>query len=128
MLAAPTRMSCEVTQIETADRRSAVVVHVTGGIDLTTLDQLRAAIRGSLTVASMACLIVDLKEATHVDSSGIGMLLEGMRNAKQRGVGFVLCRVPGGVRHVFERTRLNSLFDIRPTLEEAVLDLEAASC
>ena len=128
MLAASERMNCEVIQTMAADNRAAAVVRVTGALDLTTVDELRGAIRESLTVPAPACLVVDLKDATHIDSSGIGMLLEGLRNANQRHVSFVLCGLNGMVRHIFERTRLNQLFDIRPTSEEALLDLAAAPC
>jgi anti-anti-sigma factor len=71
---------------------------------------------------------VDLKAATHIDSSGIGLLLDAMRRAKQRQARFILCGLNDAVRHVLERTRLNLLFEICPTFEEAVLDLEAAAC
>jgi len=128
MLGGPTRMNCEVIAVKIPDNRTAAVLHVSGGVDLTTLDQLGGAIRRSLTVESLACLVVDLKEATHVDSSGIGMLLDAMRRANRRQVRFVLCGLNGAVHHVFERTRLNLLFEIRPTFGEAVLDLEAAAC
>jgi anti-anti-sigma factor len=56
----------------------------------------------------------------HIDSSGIGALLEGLRKASQLQVPFFLCGLNNAARRTLERTRLNRLFDICGTVEEAL--------
>ncbi len=120
MLAAPLQTRCEVIHKETADHRPASVVCVTGDIDLTSSGQLQAEINDVLAEERPVRLILDLNGMAHIDSSGIGTLLEGWRNASQRHVPFLLCGLNEAARRTLERTRLTRLFDIRRTVEEAL--------
>lgn len=110
---------CEVIHIETADHRPASVVCVRGDIDLRSSGQLRAEIDDVLA-EERPFLILDLNGMAHIDSSGIGTLLEGLRKASQRRVPFFLCGLNDAARRTLERTRLNRLFDICRTVEEAL--------
>jgi anti-sigma B factor antagonist len=115
----PLHMSCEVTQLETTDHRTASIVSVAGDIDWTTSGELGAAINKSFTPRP-ARLILDLKAASHIDSSGIATLLEGSQEAKRRRVRFFLCGLNHSARRTLERTRLKAFFDIRETAEQAL--------
>lgn len=65
-------------------------------------------------------LVVDLSALAFIDSSGLGALLSGYKNATQRGGTLVLCGPQPRVRAMFELTRLNRVFDIYPTVQEAL--------
>jgi anti-sigma B factor antagonist len=82
---------------------------------------LREKINGLLAVDQPDRLILDLEGVTHIDSSGLGTLLAGMREANERQVRFTLSGLNISLRHTLERTRLYSLFEIRPTLQDALL-------
>lgn len=65
-------------------------------------------------------LVVDLSEVSFIDSSGLGALLSGYKNATQRGGTLILAGPQPRVRAMFELTRLNRVFDIYPRLQEAL--------
>ena len=107
------------SQFETADHRASVV-SVAGDIDYSNSGELQEAINHALTEAHLARLVVDLQGVAHIDSSGLGTLVDGLREARLKNVRFVLCGLGNSLRRVLERTRLSTLFDIRPTRQEAL--------
>ena len=65
-------------------------------------------------------LVVDLSRVTYVDSSGLAVLIEGMQNVEKYGGKFVLAGLQETVRSTFELARLDQVFQIFPTLDEAL--------
>lgn len=65
-------------------------------------------------------LVVDLADVKFIDSSGLGALLSGYKNANQRSGTFILSGLQPRVRSMFELTRLNRVFEIYPRLQEAI--------
>lgn len=67
-------------------------------------------------------LILDLSAVRFIDSSGLGALLSGYKNAVLRHSGFMLAGLQPRVQSMFELTRLHRVFEIYPTLEDALVD------
>jgi anti-sigma B factor antagonist len=65
-------------------------------------------------------LVVDLSSVNFIDSSGLGALLSGYKNASQRGGTLILSGPRPRVRAMFDLTRLNRVFEIYPRLQEAL--------
>ncbi len=65
-------------------------------------------------------LVVDLGDVQFIDSSGLGALLSGHKNAIQRSTGFALAGLQPRVKAMFELTRLQRVFEIYPGLREAL--------
>ena len=65
-------------------------------------------------------LVIDLSQVRFIDSSGLGALVSGFKNASAREGSLKLCCLQPQVRSMFELTRLHRVFEILPTLEEAV--------
>lgn len=65
-------------------------------------------------------LIVDLKEVRFVDSSGLGALVSGFKNASTHQGNIKLCSLQAQVKSMFELTRLHRVFDIFQTVDEAL--------
>jgi anti-sigma B factor antagonist len=65
-------------------------------------------------------LIVDLKEVRFIDSSGLGVLVSGFKNASTRQGSLKLSGLQTQVRSMFELTRLHRVFDIFQTIDEAL--------
>jgi anti-sigma B factor antagonist len=65
-------------------------------------------------------VVIDLNEVSFIDSSGLGALLSGYKNASQRSGTFVLSGLQPRVLSMFELTRLNRVFEIYPRLQDAV--------
>ena len=65
-------------------------------------------------------LVVDLQEVRFVDSSGLGALVSGFKNASARSGNLKLCGLQPQVKWMFELTRLHRVFEIFPGTDEAL--------
>lgn len=65
-------------------------------------------------------ILIDLKEVRFIDSSGLGVLVSGFKNASTRQGSLKLCGLQAQVRSMFELTRLHRVFDIFQTVDEAL--------
>lgn len=65
-------------------------------------------------------LVIDLAEVRFIDSSGLGALLSGFKNAGLRSSSFVLAGLQPRVQSMFELTRLHRVFEIYVSLQDAL--------
>ena len=65
-------------------------------------------------------LVVALHEVRFVDSSGLGALVSGFKNASARNGNLKLCGLQPQVKSMFELTRLHRVFEIFPGTTEAL--------
>ena len=65
-------------------------------------------------------LVVDLSDVGYMDSSGVASLVKVLARSRREKVNLVLAGMVPRVRGVFEITRLDTVFDIRSSREEAV--------
>ena len=65
-------------------------------------------------------LVIDLSEVRFIDSSGLGALVSGYKNASARNGNLKLCALQPQVKSMFELTRLHRVFEIYPGAEEAL--------
>ena len=65
-------------------------------------------------------LVINLKDVTFIDSSGLAVLVQGMKLAKKQDGKLRLCHLQQSVRIIFELTRLDKAFEIFPDESSAV--------
>jgi anti-sigma B factor antagonist len=65
-------------------------------------------------------ILIDLKDVRFVDSSGLGSLVSGFKNASARNGNLKLCGLQPQVKSMFELTRLHRVFEIFPGVDEAM--------
>jgi anti-sigma B factor antagonist len=94
------------------------IVDVTGDIDMGTSPGLRKTLLDSLKDTSR--LVVNLRDVRYVDSSGIASLVEVLKEARDSQKRLVLFGLNKAVHEVLQLTRLNKIFEIRETEEEAL--------
>ena len=99
-------------QIEHVDDNGAATIKVPGEVDLYSSPDLRAAVHQSLGKAKSA-VQVDLSGVPYMDSSGVATLVEGMRNAKQKKVNFIIKSPSESVMKVLRLSKLDTVFEIR---------------
>ncbi|MFG0258075.1 MAG: STAS domain-containing protein [Phycisphaerales bacterium JB043] len=98
---------------------ASLVVSPAGEVDLSTSPELREALKVAIR-RKPARLVIKLDGVPSMDSSAIATLIEAMRLCKNESVVLVLCCVTERVRSVFEIARLDSVFDIRESLDDAL--------
>jgi anti-sigma B factor antagonist len=64
-------------------------------------------------------LVLWLAEVTFIDSSGIAVLIEGLKWSRERNLPYVLVELPAAVQMVIELARLENFFTIAASLDEA---------
>jgi len=100
----------------------AVILDVTGDIDLQSSPDLRKALLASLRESPP--VVLNLVAVRYIDSSGIASLLEGWQKAKSLQHRLILFGLSEVARNVLKLTHLLKLFEVYETETEA---LSAAS-
>jgi anti-anti-sigma factor len=71
-------------------------------------------------------LVLDLKGVQHIDSSGVGALMEIRRQTSQANTRLVLTGLEAGPQRLLERTGIARLFDIRDATGDSSILLPAS--
>ena len=103
---------------ETADNRTIVFVREER-LDAHNSDDLKTEMNRFFDSGAKN-LIIDLREVRFIDSSGLGALVSGFKNASTRQGSLKLSGLQTQVRSMFELTRLHRVFDIYPNTDEAL--------
>lgn len=104
---------------------NAIVVSLSGEVDIVRSPDLQASLQEAINrIPGKGAVVVDLSGVTYMDSSGVATLVRGLQLSRKKGVGLVLCSLQDRVRSIFEIARLDTVFPMASTLDEA---LEAAS-
>ena len=107
--------------IDTKTREQTCIIDVRGEVDLYSSPKMREAIFSAMKQRPLPAIIVDLTRVTYTDSSGIATLVEGLQISQERQVRFKLVGLSQAVLEVFQLARLETVFEIYPTLEAALL-------
>jgi anti-sigma B factor antagonist len=65
-------------------------------------------------------IFIDMNDLNYIDSAGLGALVSLLKRASENSKELRLFGLRGNVKKVFELTRLNMVFKIFDTLEEAM--------
>jgi len=99
-------------------RGDVVVLDISGEIDLYNAPEIKDIVN-KLIEQKKYNVVINLKEVTYIDSSGIGALISSLSNLKKYQGGLKIINVFAAVKKVFELTKLTSFFDIYDSEEEA---------
>lgn len=94
--------------IESENVDGAVLIRLSGEVDLSWSQQVRRAVLAALE--QHPAVGVELSQVSYIDSSGIAALVEGFQTARARGSRFALVSVSDAVRAVLELARLDRVF------------------
>ena len=98
--------------------RSAVV-EVTGEVNLAHSNVFQEDL-ANIVAEKPQRLVLDLTGVTYMDSSGIASLVKMLSRAKAIGASMHLVGMSDRVRSLFEITRLDHVFEIHTTCDEAL--------
>jgi anti-sigma B factor antagonist len=111
----PTMMESDVT-LHTDD---VAVVRFTGRLDFTSAPAASKTLFTAIAAGHLK-LVVDLGEVDFVDSAGLGCLIGGMRAARQSGGDLRIATPTEQVTMLLSLTSLDQVFQIHPTVVEAL--------
>lgn len=111
-----------IVQIEEKD--TAVLIHVQEErLDAHNSGELKAQML-NLFEEGKNNLVVNMENVRFVDSSGLGSLVSGFKNASARNGSLKLCGLQPQVKSMFELTRLHRVFEIFPNADDALNSFE----
>lgn len=88
-------------------------------LDANNSEELKGELR-RLFDGGVKDLIIDLKDIHFIDSSGLGALVSGYKSASLIHGTLRLSGLQSQVKSMFELTRLHRVFDIFPTVDDAL--------
>ena len=88
-------------------------------LDANNSEELKAELR-RLFESGTKDLVIDLKQILFIDSSGLGVLVSGYKNASILHGSLKLSNLQSQVKSMFELTRLHRVFDIFMTVDDAL--------
>jgi anti-sigma B factor antagonist len=104
--------------IDTTSVGGATVVKAAGEVDVFTAPQLREAL-GVATDGENRQVIVDLEDVDFLDSTGLGVLVFGLKRIRERGGDLsVVCRHEQ-ILKVLNITGLSKILQVHASLEDA---------
>jgi len=92
-------------------------VEVDGRLVAAVAPELREEILSQMEEGSN--VLFDLSGMVHIDSSGLGVLVQILQKAKAGGGKVVLAALQSGPKIVFDITKVSRVFEIVPTVEDA---------
>ena len=95
------------------------VVEVGGEIDVATAPRLREQLI-ALVNDERYQIVVDMAGVDFIDSTGLGVLISGLKRVKTRGGTFALSCTEPRILKVFEITGLLAVFPVHDTVDDAI--------
>jgi anti-sigma B factor antagonist len=107
-------------EIATRQAGNAMIVDVVGDITLYNSPEVRKVLLGLLREKRVSRVIVNMKSVKYIDSAGVASLVEGLKVSRDLKSRFALYGLSPAAREVLELTRLNKVFEIHESEEEAL--------
>lgn len=107
-------------EVQTREVQRNLVIDIRGDVDLYSSRKVRSAILDGINRQEIPLIAVNLSGVGYIDSSGVATLVEGLQHARSRKCRFVLFGLQQGAKEVLELARLDKIFVIRVTEEDAL--------
>ncbi|MBL8020669.1 MAG: STAS domain-containing protein [Leptospirales bacterium] len=101
------------------ERENAVIVRLAGEIDLYNAPDLRQLLSEQIRKGNTR-IVLDMNRISYVDSSGLGVLISATTEATKRGGGLKLVSLSQNVRAVIDLVRLNAMFPVYSSENDAM--------
>ncbi|MBN3873288.1 MULTISPECIES: STAS domain-containing protein [unclassified Nostoc] len=90
-------------------KMSVTVLELSGNLDGIRGNELRREV-SNIVSNGVNVLLLDLKEVSFIDSSGLGALVAAMQMVRTANGKFFVCSISAQVRMLFELTKMDRIF------------------
>lgn len=101
------------------DKNGITVCRIDGEIDINTSPDIKKSF-DKLIANKTPKIVINLSKVTYVDSSGLATLVEILKNMRTYGGRMRLANMSVKIKSLFEITKLEKLFEIMLTEEDAL--------
>ncbi|HEX5895188.1 MAG TPA: STAS domain-containing protein [Thermoleophilaceae bacterium] len=113
--------------VELDHRDSIGIARLSGDVDIVQASVLRKRLLGAVRNQDLG-LVVDLSEASYIDSVGVSLLFELAERLTDRQLRFAVVMPDGGiVQRVLTIVHLDSVAEVHPRVEDAVAALRGGA-
>ncbi|MDV2683345.1 anti-sigma F factor antagonist [Alkalihalophilus lindianensis] len=105
---------------------SVLLVRLEGELDHHTAEKLRKQVEGHLTDANVKHIVLNLKQLSFMDSSGLGVILGRYKQVKANGGEMVVCAISPAVKRLFEMSGLFKIIRLEESEQFALKTLGVA--
>ncbi len=116
-------MDLSITRADHGDR---TVMHLGGEIDVYTAPLVREKLDEQI-LGGHSDLVLDLTKVSFLDSTGLGVLVGRLKLARSRGGHLRLVGADDRVLKVFSITGLDKVFEIHPSIDDALAAQDSAA-
>ena len=114
-------------KVDLDHRDSIGIARLSGDVDIVEATTLRKQLLGAVHNQDLG-LVVDLSEASYIDSVGVSLLFELAERLTDRQLRFAVVMPEGGiVQRVLTIVHLDSVAEVHPRLDDAVAALRSES-
>ena len=106
-------------RLEVAERETWLVVTVAGEVDVATAPRFREMLIGQIAEGRHR-VVVDMTWVDFIDSTGLGVLIGGLKRIRSHGGELRLVIDDPRVLKVFDITGLDQIYAIHPSLDAAL--------
>jgi anti-sigma B factor antagonist len=106
-------------EVETSERDGRTIIALRGEIDVYTAPRLRQTIV-DLTDAGALHLVVDMEKVDFLDSTGLGVLVEGLKRLEGQEGSLAVVVTQSKILKIFDITGLNKAFAMYDSVDEAL--------
>jgi anti-sigma B factor antagonist len=107
--------------VETSLRGKTTILTLRGEIDVYTAPRLRQAIVDAVDGGARE-LVVDMEKVDFLDSTGLGVMVEGLKRIKGRNGNLSVVTTQDKILKIFDITGLNKAFAMYGSVDEAVTE------
>lgn len=104
---------------KTTSGRGVTIVRIDGQLIVGNRQELKVMVQDALDHGERKFL-VDCSQTGYIDSSGLGVLVSLAKRVRELGGELRISGLNDDLRSLFELTKLDTLFHIAPTAEEAL--------
>ena len=105
--------------VKTESKNGLMVCYIDGEVDINSSPDIKKAF-DKLIAKKAPKIVVSLSKVTYVDSSGLATLVEILKHMRAYGGKMRLTGLSPKIKSLFEITKLEKLFEIMASEEEAV--------
>jgi len=106
-------------EIDVLKKGNISILQISGDVDLYSSPQVREQVV-NLIDKKNPNLLVNLADVTYMDSSGVATLVEALQLTNKKGGKLKLFNLGNAIRDVFELSRLDKVFDICQSEQQAL--------
>ncbi len=99
---------------------ATTVCSVFGDIDMYSAPALHGTWKDHVASGSRAPFVIDMEKTEYLDSSGVGVFVQILSDARMKGIPFSICNVRGMADKLMRLSRMSAILPIEANLAAAL--------